>query len=362
MRELAKTYSTEDVRERDRLAYWREAICEAYVNLGCEAPRQARFDGSISLTEVSSVRLSFVNSGQQHVFRRQQDIARGTDEYFLLSLQLEGVGRVCQDRREAVLRPGDFSLYSSTDPYQLVFQRPFSQLVIQIPKRAILDRIPIADMLTGIAIGGRAGSGKLISDCLTNIAQGVHLVEPEAEAHVSAAVVDLICSSLAQLNGQIPSDVGRQDRLTTLRIESFIASHLKNPDLTRDDVAAGMNMSVRRINELLAKSGTSIMRRIRSARLERIRHELADPASRQTQISTIALKWGFTNLQHFSRAFGKAYGQSARSYRMAQLSCERVDPHSQHNDQGCLPAPIHRAGRGGWRSADAMVQGRADGS
>lgn len=89
-------------------------------------------------------------------------------------------------------------------------------------------------------------------------------------------------------------------------------------------VATGLNMSVRRINELLAKTGTSITRRIREARLQHIRRELADPACRHIMIGDIAIKWGFANLQHFSRAFSSRYGRSPRAYRSAQFDPSKV--------------------------------------
>lgn len=234
-RQLAQTYRTDDVHARDRFAYWREAICDAYVHLGCENRQRAGFDGRISLHELSSVRASFVASDAQHVYRRRRDISRGTEEFFLLSIQMRGIGRIQQHQREAILTPGDFALYASTDPYELVFDNPFEQLVIQVPKQAVIDRLPIADMLTASAISGRRGAGKLVSDCLIKIAAGADRVEPACQTHISTSVIDLLCSGLPLVNGRTPEDTGPQDQLTTLRIEAFIASNLKNPSLNRAD-------------------------------------------------------------------------------------------------------------------------------
>ena len=317
---MEQIYRTDDVHARDRFAYWREAVCDAYVHLGCETRLRTGFEGRISLRELSSVRTSFVSSGAQHVSRRRRDISRSSDEYFLMSIQTRGIGRIHQHQREAVLNQGDFALYASTDPYELIFDNPFEQLVIQVPKQSVIDRLPIADMLTATAISGRQGTGKLVSDCLIKIASEADTVEPACRSSVSTSVIDLLCSALPLANRGAPEDLGRQDQLTTLRIESFIASNLKNPNLCRADVAAGLNMSVRRINELLAKSGTSITRRIQEARLRHIRRELADPASRTVHIGDIAMKWGFANQQHFSRVFSSRYGLSPRAYRSSHFS------------------------------------------
>jgi AraC-like DNA-binding protein len=312
---MEKTFRTGDVAPRDRFAYWREAICDAYVHLGCDTSQPVAFDGSIALHRLAGADMSFVDSEVQHVRRRRRDIGRDVDDYFLLSVQRHGTGRVVQYGREALLKPGDFALYSSTDPYDLIFAERFGQLVVQVPKRAVLDRLPIAEMLTAIPVSGRAGTGRLVGQCLNTIAAGSDGIDTPAEPHLSSTVVDLLCTGLATIAGQAPCDVSRQDTLTTLRIEAFIASNLHNPELTRADVARGMNMSVRRINELLARRGTSIRRRIQEARLERIHGTLSDPAFDGEPIGAIALKWGFNNLQHFSRAFRRQYGRAPRDMR-----------------------------------------------
>jgi AraC-like DNA-binding protein len=313
---MEKTFHTGDVAPRDRFSYWREAICDAYVHLGCDTSRPVAFDGTIALHRLAGADMSFVDSEAQHVRRRRRDIGRDTDDYFLLSVQRHGTGRVVQYGREALLSPGDFALYSSTDPYDLIFTDRFGQLVVQVPKRAVLDRLPVAEMLTAIPISGRAGTGRLVSHCLNTIAAGSDGVDGTSDPHLSATVVDLLCTGLAAVSGQAACDVSRQDTLTILRIEAFIAAHLRDPELSRDDVARGMAMSVRRINELLARRGTSIHRRIHEARLERIHAELSDPAFDGEPIGAIAFKWGFSNLQHFSRAFRRRYGQAPRELRL----------------------------------------------
>jgi AraC-like DNA-binding protein len=155
------------------------------------------------------------------------------------------------------------------------------------------------------------------SNCLVELAQSAGRADPSAQVHLASSVIDLLCSGVAAISSQAPGDLSRGALLTTLRIESFIASNLRNPDLSRTDVACAMGMSVRRINELLAKKGSSINRRIQEVRLERIRLELCDPAHRHVRIGEIALKWGFSNLQHFSRVFASKYGRSPRGWRAA---------------------------------------------
>lgn len=308
-------FSTKSTARTERFAYWREAICDAYVHLGCEMPDEGDFSGEIVLRRLASVAVSKVSSSPQHVIRRPKDISRASHDFFLLSLQLSGTGRVVQRQREALLRPGDFALYSSSDPYELIFPESFSQIVIQVPKADLAETLPIADMITAIAVDCRQATGRQISGALTAIATETVAGSAESTLERSEMIVDLISGGLASLAEGTACRLKRQDRLTILRIESFIASNLKDPDLSRATVAAGMGMSVRRINELLAEKHSSITARIRDARLRQIAGELLDPANSGHRISELAGKWGFRNMQHFSRLFFGRYGMSARDFR-----------------------------------------------
>jgi len=320
---METTFRTEDTERDERFAYWREAICDAYVHLGCEMLEPGDFSGEIVLRDVESVSVSQVSSSPQHVIRRPKDISRACDDFFLLSLQLSGTGRVVQHRREALLRPGDFALYSSSDPYELIFPEYFRQIVVQIPKADLAETLPIADMITAIAVDSRRKRGRQISGALAALAAGTMADWAADNTGRAEAIIDLISSGLASLAEGTRCRLKRQDRLTVLRIEAYIASNLKDPDLSRTQVAAGMGMSVRRINELLAAKQSSITDRIREARLAQIAGELRDPANARERISDLAGKWGFRNMQHFSRLFVSRYGMPARDYRNAKLSAVR---------------------------------------
>ncbi|WP_243741203.1 helix-turn-helix domain-containing protein [Streptomyces sp. 8K308] len=74
--------------------------------------------------------------------------------------------------------------------------------------------------------------------------------------------------------------------------------------------------------------GTTLAAWIRHQRLERIRHDLADPTQRALPIHLIAARWGYTDPALFSRA---TYGTTPRDYR-----------HHTPNDStaGHQPGPI----------------------
>jgi len=54
--------STDAVAERERLAYWCDAVCDTFVELECESSRPARFFGSLSSRQAGGIQYSEVRS------------------------------------------------------------------------------------------------------------------------------------------------------------------------------------------------------------------------------------------------------------------------------------------------------------
>lgn len=106
--------STDTVRPSDRIAYWHDVVCETFVALDCRSTLCERFRGNIASHDAGGLNLTRVDSDAQTVVRTRRLIARSSDDMMLVSLAVQGEGRVVQDGREARLEPGDFALYTKS--------------------------------------------------------------------------------------------------------------------------------------------------------------------------------------------------------------------------------------------------------
>jgi transcriptional regulator GlxA family with amidase domain len=76
-------------------------------------------------------------------------------------------------------------------------------------------------------------------------------------------------------------------------------------------------LSVRHLNRLFAREGTSLMHHVWERRLARCHTDLTDPAIRARSITEIALAAGFNDLSHFSHSYRARYGCAPRETRDA---------------------------------------------
>ena len=300
--------STDGVREREKLDYWREIVCDTFVELECRAGAEQGFYGSIESREFGDIRVATVNSTAQHVVRTPSRIARSDLEYFFLSLQLHGRGCHKQDGRIAHLDPGDFAIYDTTRPYELLFGDPFSQLVLCLPRDVVKSRLADAERLTACTVQGRTGSGRLASMFVRQLASQIDTLDAASLPRLQGSVVDLIATALAEQRRQADPALSESRGVLIQRVLQYIEDHLGEPELTCEAVAARHRISERYLRLLFEELGTCASDWIWRRRLERARLDLADPQQRHLSVTTIGFTWGFKDAAHFSRAFKAQFG------------------------------------------------------
>ncbi len=309
--------TTEDVAEKDQLEYWIDMICDEFVQLDCTIENHHKdFKGKIRGARLGDIRVSEVNSDAQHVIRSRKQIAKSTECEFLLSLQMDEVGFINQDGRIAELHPGDFALYDSTRPYFLHFDRPFRQIVLQIPYHSLAEQFVRPENITARRVSAQTAMGALASQFIQSVAARLDILSAQERGVINHHIIELIAlamgsmSSLPELDGQ---SIARTALLE--RIKQYIEINIRDPQLTPAQVASHHHISERYQRMLFASKGATVSRYILDKRLELCRESLENHAFRDYSLTQIAFSYGFNDAAHFSRRFRERYGASPREYR-----------------------------------------------
>jgi AraC-like DNA-binding protein len=308
---MGRVLTTDAVDARDRLAHWNEAVSDAYVQLSCTAPA-GDVVGDIRIDSLATLELSRVTATAQRVARTPSLIARAAEDYFLVSIQTSGTGRISQDDRTAVLHPGDFALYDSTRPYQLDFTDDFQQYVLMLPGPALRSQLRAASELTARSVHGSRGAGHLMIEMIRTLAADVAVLEPAAAAAVAQGVEHIVVAGLSSLAGTTPEPSAQARRE---QVKACARARLRDPGLTVAAIAARLHTSVSTLHRAFAGEPCTIAEWIWARRLEAVRADLCDPALRHRTISDLAFGWGFVDASHFSRAFRARYGCTPREVR-----------------------------------------------
>ena len=313
---MHKRWSTDTVEVRDRLSYWIEAVCQTYVQLDCDTPLRDRpFEGAIEANQLATLGLSRVTARAQHVHRTPAKIAQATEDYFLVSIQTAGRGKIIQDGRVAELSPGDFALYDSTRPYELIFEESFQQHVLQLPGAVLRSRLRDTEKMTARKVCGDRGAGHLMIGMINTLAADIDTLEAGSVAAIAESVENILVAGLCSLPGAADPVVSQLTAFHRDQIKAYALRHLRDPRLSVGAIAAHLRLSPSTIYRAFAGEPCSLHAWIWNRRLDGAKREICDPALANRTITEISFGWGFNDAAHFSRVFKHRFGCSPRELR-----------------------------------------------
>jgi AraC-like DNA-binding protein len=311
--------STDQVRPWERVEFWREMVCRLFAEVELASRLGADFRGEMAGRPWGPMRITDVRAKAQSVQRRLREARSEAQDCYFAVLLLAGTELVEQDGRESLLHPGDMTVYDAARPHRLLFSSDFRKLILNIPRASLRERVAGLERFTALRIPARDGVGAVASGFLRSFADNAARLSAAESAALAEQALDLLALAIASVR---PVDLAfsRSRSLSLCRVKAFLEQHLADPDLDADAVARGTGLSPRYTNKLFEDEGTSLMRYVWKRRLERCRGEMLDPAHAGHRLSEIALRWGFNDLSHFSRAFRIQFGDAPRDYRRANAA------------------------------------------
>ena len=106
--------TTNELRVNEREAFWRHVMSDTFAPVAIREMAEGDVAGSIRGRWVGRLLVTDVQSTGQDVRRTPRLISEADNAYFQVAVVASGTGRISQDGRQAVLRPGDCVLYETT--------------------------------------------------------------------------------------------------------------------------------------------------------------------------------------------------------------------------------------------------------
>ncbi|MFJ9379487.1 helix-turn-helix domain-containing protein [Streptomyces sp. NPDC101455] len=320
---ISTVFRTTDVPTEDRFEYWRELMSRTIAPSEISSHHAADFRAEQRLMELGPV---IVWSGEvlPTRYRRSPRLIRQSDpEQYHLQLLLGGGLGLDHVGRTDTYGPCDLWVSDSSRPYDVRPPRDESRhivtgVAVELPKASLPLSPDQVRGLLGRRLSGREGSGALLTDFLIGLDRQSGVLRPSDTPRLSKILLDLVSVWFAQpLEAEAALPPETRQQALTMQIRAFIQENLHDPGLTPPVIAAAHHISLSYLHRLFQQwtRGETVAAWIRHERLERARHDLADPLQIATPIRTIAARWGLPRASDFTRAFRSAYGVSPREYR-----------------------------------------------
>jgi AraC-like DNA-binding protein len=288
--------STEEVREGERFSYW----CAA-ISRGADRSHRRAQQGTGRCIHPA--------------FRRQREIARGSwHDHFLFYREFSAGAWFGWDRGELFTQPGELVFADPTVPFATKARTNYDYDVWVLPRKLLDPHLPASQRPRSLVLASQSGLAGIIKAYLDVFGRQIDaLDDPEVDV-----VADNFCRLLAVGCGGRAGE--HQEAIRLARLEEakrYVNLHLSDPELTPENAAAALKMSLRQLHLLFEPAGTSFAQYVLRRRLEECRAALAGPSG---SITDIALGWGFNSLATFHRNFRQAFGATPSEFRGSTTS------------------------------------------
>ena len=223
-------------------------------------------------------------------------------------MQLEGGCTIRQDGREARLAPGQFAIYDTRRPYELVLEEDYQQAVLRVPCRTLRERLGGSETLTACAVSAEALPARL----LTQMVRETCNAAPPRPA--SGTALDVADALLAVLSGGLREL--REDEApgsgALARVKAYVAAHLCDPALSVPRITAALGLSRSTLHRLFRVEGRTLERWIWSERLAACERALRDPRQARRTLTEIAYAHAFSDAAHSAAASSAATASRPR--------------------------------------------------
>jgi len=305
-----------EVAPRERFEHFSHLVDQVFCPMKClpSSVNTSLFDGRIQAMDLGNVKLACVTTTPVVVQRRKQEIGRMCNAPYLIKFQLQGEAFWSQRNKDVHLRPGDFVICSTSEPYTLRFDGPYQMPVLAIAEPTMRRLTPDPDRFLGLRMPRDDAACSLLSGFVAQVVQRMSALPKPMIERVETNILDLLGGVLsAHSSVTVQARVSRSQTLHN--IKGFIRDNLRNRRLGPAMIATAFGVSTRYVHNIFADEAQSVNRYIKSMRLEACYRDLVDPTSPHSSITDIALHWGFYDLPHMTRCFKRSFGDTPRSVR-----------------------------------------------
>jgi len=315
MLESIRSLNTSGLSPKKQIQYWTAALTELCGQFDIDPLEGNSFEAQIDYATVSRLKICQIEASQHRIALPVSRVKAGEHPYVKILFQTHGISHFEQSGRHIELVPGDCLAYDVSCPHSIVSPSHTRHDVVIVPAEFLHERGFHVGKMPAFKFSARAGTGRIVHDFVNATFGEAPRLLPNTANGVADTLIDLLLLPLREVGAVL--DRGGPAALH-LRAQAFIRKHLRDPDLSIDQISAALGCSKRYLHMLFSEKGMTVSDYIWHARLQHCRQELETQGSKT--ITDVAFSWGFSSSSHFSRVFRKYFGIAPSSIHKAQHS------------------------------------------
>ena len=313
MSDTVRSLSTAGLAPKQQIQCWTDALTDLCGYFDVDPLEASSFEGRVNYTTVSKLKLCQIEASQHRIAHTVSRSRLSEHPYVKILFQTHGISYFEQNGRHIVVMPGDCLAYDVSCPHTIVSPAHTRHEVVIVPKELLLERGFRLSKMSACKLSARTGTGRIAHDFVHAVFDEATKLSPNNAVGVADSLIDLLLLPLREADAMFDR-VGPEAMY--VRAQGFIREHLRDPDLSIDQISAALGCTKRYLHMLFSDRGMTVSDYIWQTRLQNCRHELETQAGKT--ITDVAFSWGFSSSSHFSRVFRKYFGFVPSSIHKAQ--------------------------------------------
>lgn len=302
-------FSTRDLRDSERVAYWREHCKVTDIELQSDRS----FEAEGMLLRLPGLRVARCRSESPARWNRTAELLKDGDDDFALVISLAGKMQRSQRGQEIEIDAGDGVGTLHAEPFSVRFNGSSQHLVLMMQRSALAPLVPNVEAAATRLVQRDSDALRLLRRYLQTLLEGPDITDARLGALVADHVRDLLALAVGATRDGAAVAAGRG--LRAARLKAIKDDFAANSTLSLSALAASQRVSPRYVQLLFEAEGTTFTAYALEQRLARAHRMLCDLRHAGWTISAIALEAGFGDLSHFNRSFRRRYGVSPSEVR-----------------------------------------------
>src|SRR5712672_2939829 len=313
MSDTIRSLNTSGLAPKKQIQRWSDALTDLCGQFDIDPLEASSFEGRINYKTVSRLKLCQIEASQHRISLTVSRSRSSEHPYVKILFQTHGISYFEQEGRHIELMPGDCLAYDVGCPHTIVSPGLTRHDVVIVPKQLLQERGFRLDKMSACKLSARTGTGRIAHDFVHAAFDEAAKLSPYNAIGVADSLIDLLLLPLREADATF--DRGGAEA-TYIRAQFFIREHLRDPELSIDQISAALGCTKRYLHMVFSDRGMTVSDYIWQARLQHCRQGLETQAGKT--ITDVAFSWGFSSSSHFSRVFRKYFGIVPSAIHKAQ--------------------------------------------
>lgn len=292
------------------------AVASRVARVDAAPRRTGAFSYRVSGHKVGSLEFVEIRSDPVAIRRSPDCISADPRTHYIIALHTDGACRLRQCESDILVPAQSFVFIDKAIPYEADFINPTHRLLVCVPRLQLEQRLRDPERYLRKIVPADRGMGSIAARYMLSLYEEADRLDPVSLQNAADVCVDVLTMALStsidpegwDTESALP---GRTKALVLLsRIKAHIRGRIDDPALSPAAIAEAHAISKRYLHRLFNLTGTSVGAWIREERLRLAYGDLTNPRARYMPITEVALRHGFSDSAHFSRAFRKRFGKS----------------------------------------------------